>query len=88
MPLSSAQRRRQAIGQRVVSPTPYAPDVQSRVLQSEGKVIARLEPEVYRAFERTIPGIGSQPATELEAAWLSGVEFVLRKLRTEIVIGE
>lgn len=51
-------------------------------------MIARLLPEVYRKFEKGIPVIGSVPTNEYEQGFLAGAEFVLRKLRSEIVVGE
>lgn len=89
MPQSSAQRRRTA-SLRVLAglqPAPYAPDVQTRTIESDGRQIARLQPDVYKHFEQSIPVIGTVPKNEFEQGFLAGAEFVLRKLRTEIVTG-
>lgn len=89
MSLSSQQRRSAAVkrAQTPVSPL-YAPSIQDAVQRSDGTMIARLLPEVYRKFEKGIPVIGSVPTNEYEQGFLAGAEFVLRKLRSEIVVGE
>lgn len=90
MPQSSAQRRRTASLAELarLKPVPYAPDVQSQTINSEGRLVARLQPDVYNHFEKSILGAVSQvPKDGIEAAWIAGAEFVLRKLRSEIVTG-
>lgn len=92
MSLSSAQRRRAAqasLSERIAaSRIPYAPAVAAEVAQSEQRIVARLQRDVYLNFEKGIPVVGSVPSNEHEAGFLAGAEYVLRKLRTEIVMGE
>lgn len=87
--MSSRQRREAAVA-RAKAPKPgalsglYAPQVAEQT--ATGTHVARLLPAVYEAFEKGIPMIGKVPANEIEAAWVSGAEFVLRKLRLDIAL--
>lgn len=87
MSQSSAQRRRSALIA-ALPPLPYRPMVDQAVAESKGTQVSRLQRDVYLAFEKTIPLIGTRPETNEALAWLAGAEYVLRRLRTEIVIGE
>lgn len=45
-----------------------------------------LSQQVYEQLEKNIPRILVPPTSEIEAAWIAGAEFVLRKLRGSLVI--
>ncbi len=92
MSQSSAQRRRSALSAAAsavrAATIPYRPAVEEAVAASGGTQVARLTREVYLNFEKSIPLVGSRPETDGQAQWLAGAEYVLRRLRTEIVLGE